>query len=144
MAIAYYTENTKLPKQFQKRKLTQWIKEIANSKNKKADNITYLFCTDEKILEINRNFLKHDYYTDIITFDYTEDNLLAGDIFISIDTVKSNAAKFNSDYIEELYRVMIHGILHLCGMKDRTEEEKKKITQAENKALEILRKMIEF
>jgi rRNA maturation RNase YbeY len=144
MPVVYYTENVRLPKDFQKRLLSQWIQEIAISHHKKTGNIVYIFCDDEKILELNRRYLQHDYFTDIITFDYTEGNLLGGDLYISLDTVKSNAGRFNSSLLEELYRVMIHGILHLCGLSDTTEEERKQMTHAENNALEMLRTKLKF
>ena len=144
MPIAYYTENVSLPKNFKKIPVKQWIKEVVFIHAKKLGAIVYIFCDDKKILEINRQYLQGDYYTDIITFDYTEGNILSGDLYISIDTIKSNSEKFQTEFIEELYRVMIHGILHLCGVKDKTEDEQLKMTLEENKALEILRKKIEF
>ena len=137
MPIAYHTENVNLPEKFKKRQANQWIKEIIQNHEKKSGAIVFIFCDDAKILEINRQFLKGDYYTDIITFDYSEGNLLSGDLYISIDTVKSNSEKFQTEFLEELYRVMIHGILHLCGMNDKTEEERTQMTMEENKALEI-------
>ena len=97
-----------------KRETTEWIKSVAATYEKRIGEIAYIFCSDEKILEINREYLDHDYYTDIITFDYTEKNRISGDIFISIDTVKSNADEFKVSYEEELHRIIIHGILHLC------------------------------
>ena len=139
MSIAYYTEKVKLPEKFKKRQATQWIKEIVLNYGKSLGAIVYIFCDDEKILELNRQYLQSDYYTDIITFDYTEEKVLAGDIYISLDTVKSNSEKFHTDFLEELHRVIIHGILHLCGIKDKTEDERMKMTQEEDKALEILR-----
>ena len=105
---------------------------------KKCGDISYIFCSDEKILEINREYLDHDYYTDIITFDYTEKNRISGDIFISIDTVKSNADEFKVSYEEELHRIIIHGILHLCGINDKGPGEREIMTQKENEALVLL------
>ena len=137
MSISYYTENVNLPKKFKKRKATQWIKEIIQNHQKKLGTIAYIFCDDEKILEINRQYLQGDYYTDIITFDYTEGTVLSGDLYISLETVKTNSEKFYTDFLEELHRVIIHGILHLCGIKDKTVDEQKQMTQEENKALEI-------
>ncbi|MBP5136823.1 MAG: rRNA maturation RNase YbeY, partial [Paludibacteraceae bacterium] len=104
-------------------------------------DICYIFCSDEKILEVNRQFLQHDYYTDIITFDYTENGKINGDIFISVDTVKSNAEKFNVTYDNELMRVIIHGVLHLTGQNDKTPETEKVMHQKEDIALEELSKM---
>ena len=98
--------------------------------------IAYIFCSDEKILEVNRQYLQHDYYTDIITFDYCEGNRLSGDLFISLDTVRTNADQFaGGDYRRELHRVIIHGILHLCGINDKGPGEREIMEEAENKAL---------
>ena len=100
--------------------------------------INYLFCSEAKILEVNRSFLQHDYYTDIITFDYSECNFIAGDIYISPETVRSNAALFGTSFDEELLRVIIHGILHLCGQGDKSDIEAAEMRQKENKALHML------
>ena len=111
---------------------------MAKEYGKKTGEIAYLFCNDNKILAVNQQFLGHDYYTDIITFDYSEEDCLSGDIFVSIDTVRSNADLYRVSYQEELHRVVIHGILHLCGMKDESEQEKEEMREAENRALEKL------
>jgi probable rRNA maturation factor len=132
--IHYIAENIELPIS-NKRLISNWIKLIAADYGKKTANINYIFCTDKRILEVNKEFLKHDYYTDIITFDYSEANLIAGDIFISIDTVKSNAAEFGVNVEEELRRIIIHGILHLCGQDDKTPILRIEMTQKENAAL---------
>ncbi|GHT36248.1 endoribonuclease YbeY [Bacteroidia bacterium] len=139
MAIAYYTENVKLPP-IKRRVISAWIKTVAGSYDKKTGEITYIFCSDEKILEINNQYLQHDYYTDIITFDYTEGSLLSGDLFISLDTVRTNAEKFKTSYMEELHRTIIHGILHLCGINDKGEGEREIMENNENIALSILPK----
>ena len=139
MAISFQAENTRLPK-IKKRETANWIKTVAEGYDKKAGEIAYLLCDDEKILEINRTYLQHDFYTDIITFDYSEEENISGDIFISVDTVRSNAQKYGTPFEEELYRVIIHGILHLCGLNDKTEEEEKKMREAENSALRQLKK----
>jgi rRNA maturation RNase YbeY len=144
MAIFFYTEHVRLPAKFPKRKLKAWICEIANNHAKTIDHINYIFCTDVQIRELNTEFLKHKYYTDILTFNYSKENNIDGEIYISIDTVKSNAKKFNTNLKEELYRVMIHGILHLCGINDLTVQDKEKMTQEENKALECLRIITDF
>lgn len=138
MAITYHNESVKFPP-IKKREVSNWIKEIILSFEKKAGDISYVFCSDEKILEINKEYLQHDYYTDIITFDYSENNIVSGDIFISLDTVKSNSEQFGTDYLEELHRVIIHGVLHLCGVNDKTSDEQKCMTEYENKALEKLK-----
>ena len=103
------------------------------------DEIAYIFCSDEKILEVNRQYLQHDYYTDIITFDYCEGDRLSGDLFISLDTIRTNAEQFGASYEDELHRVIIHGILHLCGINDKGPGEREVMEAAENKALGMLR-----
>ncbi len=138
MPITYQTEGVEFPK-IKQRETNIWIKEVAHLNRKKVDEIAYIFCSDEKILEINRQYLQHDYYTDIITFDYSEGENISGDIFISLDTVKSNSEKFKTDFIEELHRVIIHGILHLCGHKDKTPEEEKIMREKENEALNLIK-----
>lgn len=115
-----------------------WIKKIANTYGKKVGQIAYVFCSDAKILEINRQYLQHDYYTDIITFDSSEGEYIAGDIFISLDTVKSNSLQFSTDYHTELHRIIIHGILHLCGQDDTTTALRAEMTAKEDKALLVL------
>lgn len=137
MAITFQTENIDFPK-IRKRDTKNWIKKVAESFDKKIGDVNYLFCNDEKILEVNNQYLSHDFYTDIITFDYSEGNKISGDIFISLDTVQSNSQKFNTDFLEELYRVIIHGILHLCGVNDKSDEEEKQMRLAENNALKLL------
>ena len=132
--ISFYSENIALPK-IPKRKIAAWVKLVAQNYGKKIGEIAYIFCDDEKILEINKQYLKHDYYTDIITFDYSEKDKISGDIFISLDTVKSNSEKFNTLYDNELYRVIIHGVLHLCGHNDKTPEEEKIMREKEEEAL---------
>ena len=132
--ITYNAENVKFPK-IKRRETTAWIKKVAASYGRKVGEIGYLFCDDEKILEVNREDLQHDYYTDIITFDYDEDDIISGDLVISLDTVKSNAELFHKNYDEELHRVIIHGILHLCGINDKGPGEREIMEAAENKAL---------
>lgn len=104
---------------------TEWIESVIESENKELNEINYIFCDDEYLLEINKQYLDHDYYTDVISFDYTEEGLIAGDIFISIDRVKENASNLGISFEEELKRVVIHGVLHYCGYKDKNpiEEE---------------------
>lgn len=134
MAITYQTDGVRMPA-IKKRETSAWIKKVTNSYGKKVGEIAYIFCSDEKILEVNREYLQHDYYTDIITFDYTEENTLSGDLFISLDTVKTNAEQFSTEYEEELHRTIIHGILHLCGINDKGPGERELMEIAENKAL---------
>ena len=123
-----------MPK-IKKRDTSAWIKAVSASYGRKVGEIGYLFVDDEKILEVNREYLGHDYYTDVITFDYDEDDTVSGDIVISLDTVRSNAQLFGKTYEEELYRVIIHGILHLCGINDKGPGERQIMEAAENKAL---------
>jgi rRNA maturation RNase YbeY len=118
---------------------TAWIKAVAATYGKKVGEIGYLFVNDEKILEVNREYLGHDYYTDIITFDYDEDDVINGDLVISLDTVRTNAEQFGKEYDEELHRVIIHGILHLCGINDKGPGEREMMEAAENRALALLR-----
>ena len=134
MAITYQTEGIKMP-DIKKRETTEWIKAVAATYEKRIGEIAYIFCSDEKILEVNRQYLQHDYYTDIITFDYCEGNRLSGDLFISLETVKTNSEQFNTPYEEELHRTIIHGILHLCGINVKGPGEREIMEAAENKAL---------
>ena len=134
--ITYSTEGVKFPN-IKKRETSAWIRRVAESYGKKVGEIGYLFVDDEKILDVNNEYLGHDYYTDIITFDYTEGNTLNGDLVISLDTVFTNANKFNKSYDEELHRVIIHGILHLCGINDKGPGEREIMEAAEDKALNM-------
>lgn len=134
--ISYQTEGVEMPA-IKKRETTAWIKAVAETYGKKVGEIAYIFCSDEKILEVNRQYLQHDYYTDIITFDYCGGKKLSGDLFISLDTVRTNAEQFDAAYETELYRVIIHGILHLCGINDKGPGEREIMEAAENKALEM-------
>ena len=136
MAVTYQTEGIKMP-DIKKRETSEWSKAVAATYEKRIGEIAYIFCSDEKILEVNRQYLQHDYYTDIITFDYCEGNRLSGDLFISLETVKTNSEQFNTPYEEELHRTIIHGILHLCGINDKGPGEREIMEAAENKALAI-------
>ncbi len=118
--------------------LEQWIAQVARSHNRILRTITYIFCNDAEILDVNRRFLNHDYFTDIITFDTCTGSLLRGDIYISLDTVASNAALFGQDEKRELLRVIIHGVLHLCGIHDKGPGEREIMEAAENEALSML------
>jgi probable rRNA maturation factor len=133
--IQYIAEEVNLPV-LPKQKINNWIKAVAASYDKKAGDIAYIFCSDERILEINKQYLNHDYFTDIITFDYSEGSIISGDIFISVDTVQSNAGEFGVSFEAELLRIIIHGILHLCGEDDKTPELRIEMTKKENSALE--------
>lgn len=121
-----------------RRAVSAWVKAVAATYGKKVGEIAYIFCDDEKILEVNREYLQHDYYTDIITFDYCEGDTISGDLFISLDTVKSNSELVGATYEQELFRVIIHGILHLCGINDKGPGEREIMESCENKALAML------
>lgn len=119
--------------------LERWLKSVARYHGKIAGELSYIFCNDDKIIDVNRRFLQHDYYTDIITFDYSRGNLIRGDMFISLDTVATNAPLAGSDYDSELLRVIVHGVLHLCGINDKGPGEREIMELRENEALEMLR-----
>ena len=131
-----------MPK-IKKRETTAWIRAVAKSYGRRVGEVGYMFVNDDKILEVNREYLGHDYYTDVITFDYDEDDVVSGDVVISLDTVASNAQLFNKTYEEELYRVIIHGILHLCGINDKGPGEREQMEAAENKALALRQQLLE-
>lgn len=119
------------------RVLKQWVKQVIESKGKTLGEVSYIFCSDDYLLKINQEHLQHDYYTDIITFDYTEGATVSGDLFISIDRVKDNALTESVDFDIELRRVMIHGILHLLGYKDKKKEDQKLMREIENQSLTL-------
>ncbi len=137
MAISFFNEQIEMPA-IQKTEVRNWVKQVAALHGKRVGEVSYIFCDDEKILEVNRQYLQHDYYTDIITFDYTEGDKISGDLFISLDTVRSNAEQFGQKYETELHRVIIHGILHLCGINDKGPGEREIMEQHENEALSLL------
>lgn len=136
--ISYQTDGVKMPA-IKRREITAWVKQVAATYGRKVGDVAYIFCNDDKILEVNRQYLQHDYYTDIITFDYDEDDVISGDLFISLDTVRTNAEQVGATYEEELHRVIIHGILHLCGINDKGPGEREIMEANENKALALLK-----
>ena len=138
MAIIYEKEHSKIkmPK-IKKRNVSAWIKKVAELHGKKVGDLSYLFCSDDHILEVNKEYLQHDYYTDIITFDYTEGDIISGDMVISVDTIATNAEKFNTSFESEFFRVVIHGVLHLCGITDKGPGEREIMEQHEDEALEV-------
>lgn len=136
--ITYNTDGVPMPK-IKRRETTAWIRQVAASYGRKVGEIGYMFVSDKKILEVNREYLGHDYYTDVITFDYDEEDIVNGDIVISLDTVRTNAAQFGKTYDEELRRVIIHGVLHLCGINDKGPGEREVMEAAENSALSLLK-----
>jgi rRNA maturation RNase YbeY len=135
--ITYNTINVEMPN-IVEAEVSAWVKSTAATYNKVVGDINYIFVDDETMFDINRRFIGHDYYTDHIGFDYSEDDALSGDIYISLDTVKTNAEKFGATFDEELRRVIIHGLLHLCGLRDKTDEERQQMQNAEDKALNAL------
>ena len=137
--ITYQSEGVKMPA-IKKRDINRWIKEVAATYGRRVGDIGYLFVSDEKSLEVNNTYLGHDYYTDIITFDYDEEDIISGDLVISLDTVRTNAELFGKNYDDELHRVIIHGILHLCGINDKGPGERELMEAAEDKALAMLKK----
>ena len=118
--------------------LTNWISKVCVTENYNLGDISLIFCSDEYLLDMNRTHLDHDYYTDIITFDYTDNQIVSGDLFISIDRVRDNANDFNVSFEHELHRVIIHGVLHLCGYKDKSDDEEKLMRTKENNALSLI------
>ncbi len=131
MAIHYFTEDVEEIK-LNKKKVSSWIKTCVLQNNKKEGDLNFIFCSDEYLKEINIQYLKHDYYTDIITFGYNEQDILAGDIFISVDRIADNAMNFNVSFNDELLRVIIHGVLHLIGFNDTNQKQKKEMKNQED------------
>ncbi|MCD6067134.1 MAG: ybeY [Bacteroidetes bacterium] len=123
----------------QKTKLKAWVRQVVEKEKLSTGNIAYVFCSDEALLKINRDFLSHDTYTDIITFDYREDKMINGEIYISVDRVKENAEKFKTTFDNELHRVMIHGVLHICGYKDKGKAATELMRKKEDGALKLLK-----
>ena len=135
--ISFLTENIKMPK-IDRKAVRAWIAAVAATYDgRKVGNLNYIFCNDDRILEVNKEFLGHDYFTDIITFDYSEPGVVSGDMYISLDTVMTNSFKFHTSYDKELLRVIIHGVLHLCGMNDKGRGERALMEAAENRALDM-------
>lgn len=135
-SILWNNQNVDLPALDYPR-VEKWISDVAREHGRILGDLAYIFCDDEKIIEVNRQFLQHDYYTDIITFDYSRGKLISGDMFISLDTVASNAKGLEVDYRTELLRVVIHGILHLCGINDKGPGEREVMEKNENDALRL-------
>lgn len=121
--------------------LKRWIKTVVEQNGCKIGDVNVIFCNDPSILDINKQFLGHDYYTDIITFDYSNENILNGELYISVDTVKANAQEYEQEFPDELHRVIIHGFLHLIGFDDHNEDDIIEMRQAENDALALLKSL---
>ncbi len=134
--VSYFVQDTDF--KFVKRRLNNaWLKLVADSEVRKLGNINIIFCSDNYILDVNMKYLQHDYFTDIITFDYCEGNVLSGDLFISVDSVRENSVFFKTEFADELNRVIVHGILHLIGYDDHTPEDQKTMREKENYYLEL-------
>jgi probable rRNA maturation factor len=131
MSIHYFNEEVPLPK-LKKRRTTNWIKSIIGAEEKICGDISFIFCSDKYLLEVNKKYLNHDYYTDIITFDYVSENLMNGDIFISVDRILENSRVFNTTFDNELSRILAHGVLHLIGYKDKNVIDKIMMTFKED------------
>lgn len=140
--ISFRVENVSMPR-IDRGLIRKWIKAVASAYGLKENGIGYIFCDDERILEVNRQFLGHDYYTDIITFDYSEPGNVSGELYISLDTVMSNSVKFRTQYERELLRVIIHGVLHLCGIQDKGPGQRAVMEAAEDRALAMFDEMTE-
>ncbi|WP_289757961.1 rRNA maturation RNase YbeY [uncultured Duncaniella sp.] len=136
--IEWLTDGTTKMPDLDTARLEEWIVAVAASHNRIVGPLTYIFCDDPKIIEVNRQFLNHDYFTDIITFDYSRGRMISGDMFISLDTVESNSVLVRATYTRELLRVIIHGVLHLCGINDKGPGEREIMESFENKALKKL------
>ncbi|MBQ4003703.1 MAG: rRNA maturation RNase YbeY [Bacteroidaceae bacterium] len=137
MNITFNTDGVAMP-DIEPQRIRDWVQRVAQAHGRRVGEVNYIFVSDERILDINRQFLGHDYYTDIITFDYCEADILQGDLFISLDTVRTNAEGLGVTYAQELHRVVIHGILHLCGINDKGPGEREVMEAEENTALALL------
>ena len=137
MNITFNTDGVAMP-DIKPQRIRDWVQRVAQAHGRRVGEVNYIFVSDERILDINRQFLGHDYYTDIITFDYCEADILQGDLFISLDTVRTNAEGLGVTYEQELHRVVIHGILHLCGINDKGPGEREVMEAEENTALALL------
>ena len=137
MSIKFFSEDLPLPK-IKRRLIANWLKEVILFEGKRVGEISFIFCSDEYLLDVNRKYLDHDYYTDVITFDYVEGEMVSGDIFISLDRVSENARNLNLSFLEELDRIMVHGVLHLLGYKDKSRKDKILMTEREDYFLKLL------
>ncbi len=134
--ISWQTENVGMPA-IDTARVARWLQKVADEHGRILDRLGYVFCDDETILRVNRQFLQHDYYTDIITFDYCRGKMLRGDMYISLDTVATNADRVGESYDRELLRVVVHGVLHLCGINDKGPGEREIMEAHENRALDL-------
>ena len=137
MSIKYFSEDIVFPK-LKRRKTSGWINSVIHSEGKYTGDISFVFCSDAYLLEINKEFLRHDYFTDIVTFDYVVGDMISGDIFISIERIVENSIEFQTTFENELSRVLVHGVLHLIGYKDKNENDKLLMTEKENYYIKVL------
>lgn len=135
--IQFHQEDIATPK-LDKNKISDWVEQVAASYGKKTGQINYIFCSEKRIAEVNKQYLNHDYFTDIISFDYSSAHSISGDLFISPLTIASNAELLKQPFQVELHRVLIHGVLHLCGFQDKTADQQSIMRKEENKALELI------
>ena len=135
--ILYNVVNTEMPP-INQQKVSEWVRQVAATYQRHVGDINFIFVDDEEILRVNREFIGHDYYTDHIGFDYSQGSTISGDIYIGVDTVRTNSEQIGCDYNEELHRVIIHGVLHLCRGNDKTPQERAQMQEAEDKALVAL------
>lgn len=135
--ITFHSENVDFHLVNEKQ-IIKWLQNAIKSEGKTVSELSYIFCSDDYLHKMNLEYLNHDTYTDIITFDYTEGSVVGGDIFISIDRVKENALKFKTEFLNELSRVIVHGVLHLAGYKDKTNKEKELMRSKEDFYLTLL------
>jgi rRNA maturation RNase YbeY len=136
MSIQYFNEDIAFPK-VKKRITSSWIKQVIFLEEKRVGDISFIFCSDEYLLDVNRKYLNHDYFTDIITFDDVEGDVINGDIFISVDRVKENSNEFATSFDDEVHRILIHGVLHLLGYKDKAKKDKNLMTEKEDLYLKL-------
>ncbi len=139
--VLFYEEGVELPAFFSGRLIENWLEVIASHYSRKIGALSFIFCHDDYILDVNRKYLNHDYYTDVITFDYCDNQILSGDVFISLDTVRSNAVQFGVDFESEFHRVVCHSVLHLIGFKDKTDPDSVLMRENENICLDLLKRV---
>lgn len=138
MSILFFNEDI-LPPVFPESKIIEWITHCITDENLQTGNVNFIFVSDDYLLKMNQQYLNHDYFTDVITFDYCEGNVISGDVFLSVPRIEENASTLNQNFTDELFRVMIHGVLHLIGYNDKSDKEKKQMRAKENEFLKKLK-----
>ncbi len=137
MSIKFFSEDIAFPK-IKRKIISDWLRQVIITEGKSCGSVSFIFCSDEYLLNVNRQYLNHDYYTDIITFDYVDKNVINGDIFISVDRVTENSSVYHSGFSNELHRIIVHGVLHLLGYKDKLKKDKLLMTEKEDAYLKLL------